>query len=257
MAIDLLDPARRDVARIERAAADALGPDEEVVRDGWRLRANAGVARRANSALPVPSGATTSLPDVEAFYRRRGLVPRVQLSVAAPPGLDARLERRGWLREVGAVVMLGPTVAAARASSDAERSIDVGTRPSEAWLALQEAVTPGRRAWARRRADVLADDGRRAWHALLHDAAGRPVASALAVLDRPADLVGLFAFVTATDVRRRGHARRLLEALLAYGRRSGVTRAYLQVHPANGSAISLYRSVGFREHHRYHYRRAP
>lgn len=270
MAIDLLDPVRRDVVRIELAAADALGPDEEVVRDRWRLRANGGVARRANSVLPAArashapprsreehGGRSQRLQQITAFYRQRGLVPRIQLSLAAPAGLDAALQRAGWAREDGAVVMLGATAPAPAIEGAGRASIVVAERPSGAWLAVQAAVTPGRVDWALRRAERLASARRPAWHGLVRDGDGRPVAAGLAVLDPPSALVGLFAFATTPDARRRGHAHRLLAELLARGRRAGAFRAYLQVHADNAAARSLYRSAGFREHHRYHYRRAP
>jgi ribosomal protein S18 acetylase RimI-like enzyme len=39
--------------------------------------------------------------------------------------------------------------------------------------------------------------------------------------------------------------------------RGGVTGLYLQVEDANTAARTLYRGMGFTEHHRYHYRVAP
>ena len=66
--------------------------------------------------------------------------------------------------------------------------------------------------------------------------------------------VGLFDIVTLPQARRQGAARRLVEALLAWGQAAGAREAYLQVMAANSAAIALYRSLGFVEAYRYHYR---
>ena len=47
--------------------------------------------------------------------------------------------------------------------------------------------------------------------------------------------------------RRRGIARRLLNALMDMGVQEGVRRFTLEVRRSNEGAISLYRSLGFRE----------
>jgi ribosomal protein S18 acetylase RimI-like enzyme len=51
--------------------------------------------------------------------------------------------------------------------------------------------------------------------------------------------------------RRRGHARRVSLALMAWAREAGATRAVLQVEEANEAAVALYRDLGFSTHHRY------
>jgi [ribosomal protein S18]-alanine N-acetyltransferase len=66
-----------------------------------------------------------------------------------------------------------------------------------------------------------------------------------------ADLAGdlhVLTVAVATAARRRGHARRLVHALLAAGReRFGTTRATLEVRASDRAARALYRSCGFTE----------
>jgi ribosomal protein S18 acetylase RimI-like enzyme len=259
MTFDLLDPARRRVAFIEAAAADALAPLEERRLDGWRMRADDGGTRRGNSALPEARGReplARKLAAAEAFYRRRGRAARVQLSAAAEPaGLDAALDAAGWIREEGAYVMVrslrggqGPTVAPGE--------VRVGPDDLE-WIEVQASVAPGRAVGAVRRAAGLHAAGRTAWQLRIRDEDGRPVAAGLAVLDPVRRTVGLFQFATRPEARRRGWARRLLEATLAHASEAGAEDAYLQVHGANEGARRLYAGLGFADHHRYHYRRAP
>ncbi|MEU7989464.1 hypothetical protein AB0B56_31820 [Streptosporangium canum] len=59
--------------QIERCAANAWPARHIEERDGWLLRHTPGVnRRRSNSALPL-TGATPSIPALEAFYTARSL----------------------------------------------------------------------------------------------------------------------------------------------------------------------------------------
>ena len=55
------------------------------------------------------------------------------------------------------------------------------------------------------------------------------------------------------EQRRRGHARGLCSALLAWGAERGATRAYVQVLVDNRAGIALYESLGFTTQHRSRY----
>jgi len=84
---------------------------------------------------------------------------------------------------------------------------------------------------------------------------GASVAWGLAAVER--GMVGLFDIVTTGAARRRGAGRRLVEGLVAWAAAAGATTAYLQVAEENTPALELYRSMGFEEAYRYHYRIAP
>jgi ribosomal protein S18 acetylase RimI-like enzyme len=77
-------------------------------------------------------------------------------------------------------------------------------------------------------------------------------ACGLSVVDEA--LVGLFDIVTDPAHRRKGFGARLVDGMLAHAAGNGATTAYLQVVAANSPAIALYRSLGFEEAYRYHYR---
>jgi len=261
--VDLLEPAVARVRRLETAAADALAPAEEVRVDGWRLRFNHGVTRRGNSALPEARGLrpiARKLREVRDFYAARGLPARLQLSSASrPAGLDATLEARGWRFEEGARVLTralgdpppGPDARAEAAGAD----VRLAAEPDDAYRAVQASVTPRAGDWADARSVALHEVGLRPWHLVLSDAAGRPVATGLTVVHPRARLAGLFSLATRPEARGRGYATRLIRAALDRARADGATAAYLQVAGGNDAALRLYRRLGFREHHRYHYRR--
>ncbi|WP_241683064.1 N-acetyltransferase [Actinomadura sp. J1-007] len=69
--------------------------------------------------------------------------------------------------------------------------------------------------------------------------------------------LGIYAMAVAPEARRRGLARRVLRALMAWGRERGCTRAYLVVVERNEAARALYESEGFEPAGGYHYRVRP
>lgn len=240
------------VRAIEERAFNAWPALEVAVLDGWLLRFAEGYSKRANSAnaLAPTSPFDTILPLVETLYRRHGLEPCVRLTPLAGPGPGPLLSDRGW------------------------RSIDeslVMTAPLPRGGALDEAVllqTAAGAAWidgyarASARADLRRDTLGRMLAAIRHEVAfatlvveGVPSAYGMAVLER--GMVGLFDIATPAMLRGRGHARRLVTALMAWGRRKGAMQAYLQVTTGNAPARALYGSLGFRPVYGYDYRLPP
>ena len=65
------------------------------------------------------------------------------------------------------------------------------------------------------------------------------------VARRMADEMEILNVAVEPALRRRGVARRLLEATLAFGRASGAKRAFLEVRESNAGAISFYVRQGF------------
>ena len=65
--------------------------------------------------------------------------------------------------------------------------------------------------------------------------------------------MGLSAVHVVEGARRRGLARELCSALLAWGGERGATRAYVQVLADNTAGTRLYESMGFSVQHRSRY----
>ena len=89
-------------------------------------------------------------------------------------------------------------------------------------------------------------------HAMRRDAGGRAVAFGIAVHAGPA--IVLSDVIVEPDERRRGHARALVAGLMAHGKDTGAAFALLNTRAGNTPALALYRSLGFEEVYRYHYR---
>jgi [ribosomal protein S18]-alanine N-acetyltransferase len=73
-----------------------------------------------------------------------------------------------------------------------------------------------------------------------------------------ADELEILNLAIAKEYRRRGIARRLVEAALLWARSKGAGRAYLEVRASNRAGIAFYTKMGFREcGRRPNYYRAP
>lgn len=238
------------MAALERAAADALRPRESVVDDGWTLRADgAGVVRRANAVLAREQGADPLADKVaraEAWYRARGLAPRFLLAPdAEPPGLVAVLERLGYRFEVPVLVSTKALDAeGGRADAAAHVDVTVEEAAGAAWRAAYAATLPEDERAERLRLATDAPEPR-AYATAGADGCGLAV--------RSGDRVGLFDVATVPGARRRGVARRVTAALLAWGAAQGARHAYLQVAESNAAARVLYAGFGFRPAYRYVY----
>ena len=240
------------MAALQRAAAAALQPAEARDDDGWTLRADGatGVVRRANAVLPTSSGRdplADKIDRAEAWYRARGRATRFLLAPdVAPVGLAAALTAAGYAFETPVLVL-----ARALEPGAAWPTEGVACRPAaEAdWRAAYAATVPERERDERLRLAVEAPDPK-VYASSGADGCGLAVMSG-------GDLVGVFDVATAVAARRRGVARRVTSALLAWGRAHGARCAYLQVAEGNRAARALYADLGFRPAYRYAYAVRP
>ncbi|KAF0813807.1 Ribosomal-protein-alanine acetyltransferase [Andreprevotia sp. IGB-42] len=221
--------------------------------DGWVLRFASGYTKRANSVSPLHVGV---LPDeaklayVEARYHAQGQ-PAVFKLTAAVSALDALLVQRGYEEIDRSSVQ---TLALSPAHAVADVAVTLWQVPDGAWFAAFAALSNLDAAQQHTARQMLAAYACPvAFGAVLEQ--GRIVACGFAV--RQWDSVLLFDIVTDPALRRRGHARRLVASLLAWGYETGAAQAVLQVVAANAPAVALYAGLGFAEQYQYWYRRQP
>jgi GNAT superfamily N-acetyltransferase len=131
--------------------------------------------------------------------------------------------------------------------------VELTEDPTDEWLAALHVAEPtpwdaaGRAALLRRRTPP-----RR--HAAVR-VDGRVVAVARCVVED--GWAGFASVATAAEHRRQGHALAMTAALTAWALSAGARSAYLQVLVDNEPARTLYRSMGFTEHHVYAYHARP
>ncbi len=220
-----------EIRALEHAAALAWPGTEQSWHNGWLLRAAGGYTSRANSAVPLDFSATlAAVADIIDWYAHRDLAPWLALPERL---LSVRAEGIKRTR-----VMVTDVAAA-----EIDSAVTFLANPDAAWLACYERDVP---------AEVLASviDGEVVFASVASAAVGRG-----AVTQAPDGTrwLGISAVRVGTELRRRGHARRLCQALLGWGAQHGATRAYVQVLDDNTGAIRLYHSLGFRLHHHHRY----
>jgi N-acetylglutamate synthase len=205
-----------EIRALEHAAAAAWPGVEQAWLDGWLLRAGHGATLAANSAVPLDiSARLTAVPAIVAWYDRRDLTPRLAIP-------DRLLELPPGLPSEHTEQILVRDVSSVTPASRPDPSVTLEQPPDESWLVF------GSYAEAVARAAVTdAPDGTR-W-------------------------VGLSAVRAAGGELAAGPARRLCEALLAWGVSRGATRGYVAVGDHDTDKIALAESLGFRLHHRRRY----
>jgi ribosomal protein S18 acetylase RimI-like enzyme len=260
-------PRTLDIATLERLAAAAWpAPDVEAL-GGWTLRAAAGWTNRGNSALAIGDPGRpldAALGAVTAWYRARGLAPRVAVPLPLGADLDAALGDRGWTRSVAALVQTAPVAAVLAATTDRPDlpPVRLAPVPDGAWLdvvsrrkgelsdAARHILTATRLV---RYASVEGDHGPvEGDHGPVHGDHG-PVHGDLAVARGAVvrDLLHLALVEVAEPARGRGLAQHVTRALAQWGRGAGAGTVVLQVEETNAPALGLYRKLGFRTHHPY------
>lgn len=249
------------VLEIERCALAAWPAEHVEQLAGWRLRAMSGVTRRANSVWACEATDALTLDErierVGQFYRARNLPAFVQITPASiPTGLDAALERRGYVIEARVsvqVAALSERALRSAAAEPAKAELLIAREPSEAWLALSarqgryQDVEPIYRG-------LLARLGPSAHYALAV-VAGTPAAVALGVAQGA--WFGVCSMLTLPSHRRLGLGRYLLSGLAGRAQELGCRSLYLQVETENTGASALYQGSGFRHLYGTYYRREP
>jgi hypothetical protein len=177
-----------EIRALERAAAAAWPGVERAWLDGWLLRAAPGAGLAANSAVPLDVSAhITAVPEIIAWYERRGLTPRLAIPdrlLRPPPGVEIEHVERVLVRDVSTGGEPGPhvTLSAGPLAAVPDGELMFGTHPDGAVARAALTDAPNGTRW-----------------------------------------VGLSA-INAPDEQG---AAALCEALLAWGAGRGATRGYL------------------------------
>ncbi|HEX4780146.1 MAG TPA: GNAT family N-acetyltransferase [Usitatibacter sp.] len=238
-----------DARRLEELSLNSSSPPGQLVYDGWLVRLAPGKAKRArsvNAVYPSSLPLDEKIGYCERLYASCDLPAIFRLTpFSQPPALDRELESRGYHRFDVTAVESAPIAAPGAA--------DPGIEP----MALDDWVGAVARLRgspeAHRRGHVARLEAMPlAKRAVAMRCAGSVVATGLAIIED--DCAGLFDIVTHEQERRRGHARRIVQALLAAAWELGARHAYLQVQQDNGNARKLYTQFGFEEKFLYWYR---
>ncbi|GAB94539.1 GNAT superfamily N-acetyltransferase [Kineosphaera limosa] len=231
---------------------------------GWLLRSGGGYSNRANSVLVAGDPGlpiAAALEVVADHYAQLGRPAIMQLphAIDAPrvgqddPTADvaAAAVAAGWQPYSQTRVLtadlrrLRPEVAAPGIDAPAATWSDA---PDDAWL---HGLHGGQASTDEVARAVITSAP--AEYLTLRDTGDDPVA--IGRLVHTDDWAGLSCIEVAPEQRGRGLGRHITELMLARAR-TAVTPArfaYLQVEVDNAPALALYNSLGFTDHHDYHY----
>ncbi|HEY4997799.1 MAG TPA: GNAT family N-acetyltransferase [Usitatibacter sp.] len=244
--------ATPDARRIEELSLNSSAPPGQLLYDGWILRVLRGKAKRArsvNAVYPSTAPLDVKIEYCERLYRAAALPALFRITpFSEPSGLDATLERRGYVRFDPTAVEVAPIDRALLGEPEAQ-PMDLSS-----WV---EAVGQLRRSSIAHRSAHLArlQGMPLAMHAVAVKSQGRVLATGLTILED--GCAGLFDIITADEARREGHAKRIVASLLRTAWELGARHAYLQVQEDNIAARRLYARFGFEEKYLYWYRGRP
>ena len=249
---------RISIEELEHAAAPGWrAPEEERLGD-WLLRAAGGFTGRANSALAAGEPGLPlahAVAAVRRWYDARSLPAMicVPFPASGPAGteLDRLLASLGWhVREDAAVVMTGDAATVAARGGPATAAAVLRPRPDQDWLKRYHYRG---RPMPPAALGVLTSAPWQEFGSIVWS--GRTVA--IGRVAGAGDWAGLTAIEVDRELRGRGLGAAITAALAAQAAGRNVRNLYLQVTTHNVAARSLYRKLGFADHHQYHYRVAP
>jgi GNAT superfamily N-acetyltransferase len=240
---------------LQRIAAAGWPAAETAQLGGWLLRATEGWTLRANSVLPLEDPGMAldeAMAFVDAWYAQRGQ-PAVYSVPSTATAVDKALVDRGFTVARGAeiLVLTAPAVAVPEpVAIDGLPPATLLPAPGPGWLSCYRAR--GEQIPAVGLA-VLTGPEQVVFAQV--EADGEVLAIGRATLAE--GRLGLSAVETTPATRRRGLARHVVCALVAYGRELDARSVFLQVATDNEPALTLYRELGLTLHHSYHYRVSP
>lgn len=242
------------IAVIERHSARAWPAPIMMPMNGWEMRfASNSSSKRVNSLNPV-------MPEAGQFRS----VLKNYVAQCAKRNSKAHVRLLPLARENEREILSSLGIESGGATS-VELIEDLSSAKSDDHVVLTSRVTD---AWldAYTGAHAYAPDERAAVQAILETVPypmgfahlveqGVPVAAGrTAIID---GVAGFYQIATAPDQRRKGHARRIMSALMAHSDRQGARQGYLQVEMRNAPARALYGSLGFKSLYIYDYWPVP
>lgn len=244
------------LVRRYEAAGFRAWPAASVHYDGsWVIRLTAGhPARRLNSINVLDPSDTRQIKDrIEKAARRFDSYERpvtFRITPLTGEAISDFLDKEGWKTVSESIVMLADIEALQLESAiDHIPFKDIG-RFVDALIKVRGTNRGLKPGLSEIIGSIVPDAG-----LFVAEQDGEPISTAICVHDN--DLAGLFEVATHAQSQRRGHGRDIVLAALKWAKLLGARRGWLQVEADNEAALCLYRSLGFSELYRYHYRQLP
>lgn len=242
----MLNALLEALRRLERFSISALPARASWELPGWFCLADdGGYVGRVNSATPLPAEEPAGIAEVAASYADRNLPPLVRWTPEASHETAGQLSKAGWQTGREVLVMTRRLPAA---DAGAGADVELNEEASKGWESTYAAAFEANEGSSRLRLALAAPNDKR-FAELRKNGLTAGVGLGLCMNGT----IGLFDVLTAPDFRRQGVARRIMQALLAWGEEMGADLAFLQVASGNGAAVRLYEQLGFATAYTYVY----
>jgi GNAT superfamily N-acetyltransferase len=242
----MTESARNLVAGLQERAARAVPAESDERFGGWWLRHAPGCAWWVAAVLPhggvTPSELAERVEAAEAYCAERDRPTMVQMTPgAAPEGLDAFLEARGYVRKASVSLQTAMTSDVLERAPRGSLRVRLQEGPTRAWFDVFHQVGGG--------------DADAQWR-LLERISERSVYASVLLGDEPVAVgravaesgwAGVYSMATLPAARGKGAAGAILGALADWAAVNDAERMYLQVEHHNEGAARLYGRVGFSE----------
>lgn len=239
--------------QLEQAFLSAW-PALETYRDeGWLWRFANGYTKRANSAQAMDPGddqnAGERLQRFAAWAKAHDIPPVFRVTPLASEKVITALNAAHWQPFEHSVVMAMPVGGA----FTPKYSFRLFKAVDPEWYVVQAGMSGYGGETVNALTDMLGRITTPVTGILVYDDAGEPAAAALTNNNGG---IGVYLnVVVREDLRGKGYGRAVMQAALNWSRDGGADWAAIQVLVDNVPAVNLYRSLGFEEVYRYHYRR--
>lgn len=244
---------RPSVLQLEQAFLTAWPALENQADQGWIWRFADGYTKRANSAQCMdPSDevdAEKRLALFQQWAEARAMTPTFRVTPLASEKVLTALNRLDWQPFEQSTVMAMP-VGAAFTPKHRFKLFDATDAD---WYDIQARLSGYSAGTTIALRDMLGRITSPATGILVYDDVGDVAASALTNNNEG---IGVYLnVVVRPEARGQGYGRSIMQAALNWSRAAGAYWAAIQVVSDNVPAVNLYRSLGFDEIYRYHYRR--
>lgn len=244
---------RPSILQIEQAFVSGWPAVESENDKSWRWRFAHGYTKRANCAQAMDPGdeedAEARLDRFAQWAVARGLQPTFRVTPLCGEKVIAALNKLGWQPFEQSVVMAMPIAG----TYTPKHHFALFSTNDDAWHDVQaqlngydDETVIALRSMLERAEVPLAG-------ALVYDDEG--CASAAALTSNSGGIGVYLNVVVRQELRGKGYGRSVMQAALNWSKTVGAGWAAIQVVADNVAAINLYRSLGFSEIYRYHYRR--
>lgn len=244
---------RPSILQLEQAFLSAWPALETQSDNGWLWRFSDGYTKRANSVQSMdPSDEADAEKRLSRFVnwaKERGIAPTFRVTALAGEKIIAALNKLNWKPFEQSIVMAMPVGVAFKPKHQFE--LFKATDPD--WYQVQSTMSGYNPDTTVALRDMLGRIASPATGILVRDEKGDAAAAALT--NNNAGIGVYLNVVVREDLRGLGYGRSIMQAALNWSRTAGADWAAIQVVSDNAAAVSLYRSLGFEEVYRYHYRR--